>query len=1212
MHIIHRAAAFSVAALVLVPVAVFAAWPYGGGTPLGTHLVEGVGAISDDPAELPGVVWQVELPPSAFTVDAFHDIDGDGQVEMLSIHQGGVAAFDLITGDLRWRSAGRSLSRIVGLYDIDGDGVVSEIVATGHELGGGIQVIDAGTGSQLWSFNDLAAGSGVNTLEVALHDIDGDGAVELAFLAHMIGSAELVVADLSGFGASRVVRLELGGSYRIATAPAWGDLDGDGGADELAVFQFSDVDFFDVCEPASPDATCSDDGTLCVCHVDLAEGVFPLGTFPRPLRTVPGAAGDDLVSVHASAGNSDGMAVLDVGPVFATSDLPGGWLHHYPEDDGQRTVVLAPTGPVSLRGSGSELLVSVLNARTNEVGLDGNPSDDGLEAPGAWVTALIDTATGVALATLPDTYTHGLADLDGDGVSEIVVETTDGDQFSGGHVQGWELDCSADPCVFVEAWSDTTARLTRFASVYDGGGAPSHSLHILGAGTRLLTWTDEDLHVREFDGAAGLTSLGSVALAEEEAIAGVGADVVVVRSDDNTQVRDEDLALLADLGPAPSGAAARWFAAPASLADVRAVPILDGHVFLSELTPSELADADTELLESVALVQDVDDDGLNDVFSWGEDLVTGDMLLARHEFDGAGGISEQWTWSATGVAEAEGYSPIQEWAFVVADFDGVGADDIAFQANRGRFGALITLSGDDGSLLNLAPLSCCETYSQPLLARDLAGPAGLGDLDGLLDIVQLDRRYLRVFANGSSTPLVEHVLDPAVQIAAAYGDFDGDGALEVVTGSLGQTLDTTLEVFELEPSVSLNWRLEPLPELPSGASQAIAVMDLDGVVGDDILLASADSLIWAASGVDGSTITGFPIVLAAGEQHTEPPGAREPVTAVILADLDGDGLAEAIVGSRAGWVYGVDVDIDEPSLGLQWSFYVGGAVDRLALADIDGDGFLELLASTQDGVARVIDGTGVAINLVSPASTDCVAGVSTPASGTSAGITSVELWVQGVRVVEGIVPDGDGNWAGELPVPLVAGLVQVEAHGLVGDQTVVIDTLQIASHADQDDDGVTLCGGDCDDQDATRAPTLPEVCDEGVDNDCDETTLENEDLDGDGFGACDGDCRPEDANVHPDAEEVCDDGIDNDCDLAIDLDDTECEPQSDDDDATAAADDDDSASLPPAGEGCGGCAGCADGPQCSMQDGGSWDAGLALFGALALVGRRRRRGVPGR
>jgi hypothetical protein len=84
---------------------------------------------------------------------------------------------------------------------------------------------------------------------------------------------------------------------------------------------------------------------------------------------------------------------------------------------------------------------------------------------------------------------------------------------------------------------------------------------------------------------------------------------------------------------------------------------------------------------------------------------------------------------------------------------------------------------------------------------------------------------------------------------------------------------------------------------------------------------------------------------------------------------------------------------------------------------------------------------------------------------------------------------------------------------------------------DDDGDGWTEIEGDCDDADDDTYPEAPELAD-GDDNDCDGTTDEgtvNYDDDGDGWTETDGDCDDGDPDVSPDAAEVCD-GVDNDCD----------------------------------------------------------------------------------
>ena len=62
----------------------------------------------------------------------------------------------------------------------------------------------------------------------------------------------------------------------------------------------------------------------------------------------------------------------------------------------------------------------------------------------------------------------------------------------------------------------------------------------------------------------------------------------------------------------------------------------------------------------------------------------------------------------------------------------------------------------------------------------------------------------------------------------------------------------------------------------------------------------------------------------------------------------------------------------------------------------------------------------------------------------------------------------------------------------------------------------------------------PEVCD-GVDDDCNGIIDDGFDQDGDGFTTCGQDCDDGDASINPDAEDICD-RVDNDCDDIIDED----------------------------------------------------------------------------
>jgi len=177
---------------------------------------------------------------------------------------------------------------------------------------------------------------------------------------------------------------------------------------------------------------------------------------------------------------------------------------------------------------------------------------------------------------------------------------------------------------------------------------------------------------------------------------------------------------------------------------------------------------------------------------------------------------------------------------------------------------------------------------------------------------------------------------------------------------------------------------------------------------------------------------------------------------------------------------------------------------------------------------------------------------------------------------------------------------------------------------DLDGDGYGVgagCAGqqDCDDAAARRHPGADEVCDDDIDQDCDGEDLECagcRDQDGDGYGLGNGcedfDCNDQREDVNPGAEEICDNGVDEDCnglDLVCGGDgdaDADGDVDSDvDADGDTDADGDGDADLPPLDEGSddGGCRCSAagvprtgDGPAAAL---------LALLGA-ALVTRRRR------
>jgi hypothetical protein len=140
-----------------------------------------------------------------------------------------------------------------------------------------------------------------------------------------------------------------------------------------------------------------------------------------------------------------------------------------------------------------------------------------------------------------------------------------------------------------------------------------------------------------------------------------------------------------------------------------------------------------------------------------------------------------------------------------------------------------------------------------------------------------------------------------------------------------------------------------------------------------------------------------------------------------------------------------------------------------------------------------------------------------------------------------------------------------DSHGLADPSPAQrhISVLALQVCTDADGDGFSLegqsCGlQDCDDQNGAIHPEAPELCSDGIDNNCNGLIDGNdpqaldcpvqqvcEDRDGDEFSPTGGFCGPldcDDLDVtrNPGQDEICGDGLDNDCDGLIDLADAEC------------------------------------------------------------------------
>ncbi len=180
-------------------------------------------------------------------------------------------------------------------------------------------------------------------------------------------------------------------------------------------------------------------------------------------------------------------------------------------------------------------------------------------------------------------------------------------------------------------------------------------------------------------------------------------------------------------------------------------------------------------------------------------------------------------------------------------------------------------------------------------------------------------------------------------------DLTGDGRPELVTGNL---LANRVEVYDTLMRPLAGW-----PQATGGGVKAAPlVADLNGDGSPEVLAGAEDGRLyaWHAS---GAAVAGWPVRLG-DDQSTDYRVLATPA----VGDLDADGRPEVIVPLADGRLYalradgtpwwGVSLGEERDSFGSQ----VLNSSPRLA--DLDGDGRPEIVVGSSDGKLYVFDGDG--------------------------------------------------------------------------------------------------------------------------------------------------------------------------------------------------------------------------------------------------------------
>ena len=193
------------------------------------------------------------------------------------------------------------------------------------------------------------------------------------------------------------------------------------------------------------------------------------------------------------------------------------------------------------------------------------------------------------------------------------------------------------------------------------------------------------------------------------------------------------------------------------------------------------------------------------------------------------------------------------------------------------------------------------------------------------------------------------LLHEGVKASAAVGDLDGDGKLEIVVGDMRGYLYAFRANGESLPGWPIRTGTDP--EAGYRILSRPVVTNLDGSGAAEVVLALSDGNLYVYE-ANGALRSGWPVSLGAAADTY---GNHVIDSSPVVADIDGDGKHEIVVGSYDGSLYVYRADG-----ALAWKYATGDVImGTPAVGDLAaGSPGLEIVIGSGDRFVYLLSSTG--------------------------------------------------------------------------------------------------------------------------------------------------------------------------------------------------------------------------------------------------------------